>query len=240
MITSCSPGWVNYAEYNYGDLLDHLSTCKSPHQMQGAVIKHYWAKQRGYDPKDVFVVSVMPCTAKKYEKEREQLQVDGIPDVDCVITTRELARMIRRAGIMFRRLPDEDWDEDIMGDYSGAGVIFGVTGGVMEAALRTVYYQLTGEEVHRIEFTEVRGHRSGIREATINISGHELHVACASGMKSARMILDDIRAGKCKYHFIEIMGCPGGCINGGGQSYVRPVFLPDEGDDILDTYKEKS
>ena len=239
MITSCSPGWVNYAERDYPDLLPHLSTCKSPHQMQGAVIKHYWAKQRGYDPKDVFVVSVMPCTAKKYEKEREQLQVDGIPDVDCVITTRELARMIRRAGIMFRRLPDEDWDEDIMGDYSGAGVIFGVTGGVMEAALRTVYYQLTGEEVHRIEFTEVRGHRSGIREATINISGHELHVACASGMKSARMILDDIRAGKCKYHFIEIMGCPGGCINGGGQPYVRSCFLPNEEDDIFDTYRRK-
>ena len=239
MITSCSPGWVNYAERDYPDLLPHLSSCKSPHQMQGAIIKNYWAKQRGYDPKDVFVVSVMPCTAKKYEKEREQLKVNGIPDVDCVITTRELARMIRRAGIMFRRLPEEDWDEDIMGDYSGAGVIFGVTGGVMEAALRTVYWKLTGEEVHRIEFTEVRGHRSGIREATINIKGTELHVACASGMKSARMLLDDIRAGKSKYHFIEIMGCPGGCINGGGQPYVRSVFLPNEDDDIFDTYRRK-
>ena len=239
MITSCSPGWVNYAERDYPDLLPHLSSCKSPHQMQGAIIKHYWAKLRGYDPKDVFVVSVMPCTAKKYEKEREELKVDGIPDVDCVITTRELARMIRRAGIIFRRLPDEDWDEDIMGDYSGAGVIFGVTGGVMEAALRTVYWKLTGEEVHRIEFTEVRGHRSGIREATINIKGHEIHVACASGMKSARMLLDDIREGKSKYHFIEIMGCPGGCINGGGQPYVRSVFLPNEEDDIFDTYRRK-
>ena len=132
MITSCSPGWVNYAEYNYGDLLPHLSSCKSPHQMQGAIIKSYWAEQKGIDPKDIFVVSVMPCIAKKFEKERDQEKVNGIPDVDAVITTRELARMIKRAGIVFNRLPDEEWDQDIMGDYSGAGVIFGVTGGVME------------------------------------------------------------------------------------------------------------
>ena len=138
MITSCSPGWVNYAEYNYSDLLPHLSSCKSPHQMQGAVIKSYWAKQHDIAPEDVFVVSVMPCTAKKFERQREQLKVNGLPDVDAVITTRELARMIKRAGIIFERLPDEGWDQDIMGDYSGAGVIFGVTGGVMEAALRTV------------------------------------------------------------------------------------------------------
>ena len=233
MITSCSPGWVNYAEYNYGDLLPHLSSCKSPHQMQGAIIKHWWAKQ------NVFVVSVMPCVAKKFEKEREQEKVDGIPDVDAVITTRELARMIRRNGMLFRRLPDEPWDQDIMGDYSGAGVIFGVTGGVMEAALRTVYFKLTGKESEPIEFTAVRGHDAGIREASIDINGTVVNVAIASGMKSAKVLLDEIRAGKSKYQFIEIMGCPGGCINGGGQPYVRPVFLPDEDDDILDTYKEK-
>ncbi len=239
MITSCSPGWVNYAECNYPDLLPHLSSCKSPHQMQGAIIKSYWAKEKGYDPKDVFVVSVMPCIAKKYEKDRDVMEVDGIRDVDAVITTRELARMIRRCGIRFDRLPDEEWDQDIMGDYSGAGVIFGVTGGVMEAALRTVYFKLTGKEYGKVVFEEVRGHEAGIREATIDINGTKVSVAIASGMKSAKVLLDEIRAGKSKYQFIEIMGCPGGCINGGGQPYVRPVFMPNESDDILDTYKEK-
>jgi NADP-reducing hydrogenase subunit HndD len=230
---------VNYAEYNYGDLLPHLSSCKSPHQMQGAIIKSYWAQANGIDPKDVFVVSVMPCVAKKFEKEREQEKVNGIPDVDAVITTRELGRMIKRSGILFNRLPDEEWDQDIMGDYSGAGVIFGVTGGVMEAALRTVYFKLTGKEKEQITFEEVRGHDAGIREASIDINGTVVNVAIASGMKSAKVLLDEIRAGKSKYQFIEIMGCPGGCINGGGQSYVRSCFLPNEGDDILDTYKEK-
>ena len=239
MITSCSPGWINFAEYNYGDLLPHLSSCKSPHQMQGAIIKSYWAQEKGYDPKDIFVVSVMPCIAKKFEKEREQEKVNGIPDVDAVITTRELARMIKRSGIIYNRLPDEDWDPDIMGDYTGAGVIFGATGGVMEAALRTVYFKLTGKEYEKIEFTEVRGHDAGIREAAIDINGTVVNVAIASGMKSARVLLDEIREGKSKYQFIEIMGCPGGCINGGGQPYVRECFLPEEDDDIIDTYKEK-
>lgn len=239
MITSCSPGWVNYAEYYYGDLLDHLSSCKSPHQMQGAIIKSYWSKQKGYDPKDVFVVSIMPCTAKKFEKERPEMEVDGIRDVDAVLTTRELGRLIKRSGINFNRLPEEQWDQDIMGEYTGAGVIFGVTGGVMEAALRTVYYKLTGKEYGKIEFTEVRGHDAGIREASLDINGTVVNVAIASGMKSAKVLLDEIREGKSKYQFIEIMGCPGGCINGGGQSYVKPCFLPDEEDDILDTYKEK-
>ena len=239
MITSCSPGWINYAEYNYGDLLPHLSSCKSPHQMQGAIIKSYWAQQHNVDPKDVFVVSVMPCVAKKFERQREQEMVDGLYDVDAVITTRELARMIRRAGIIFNRLPDEEWDQDIMGDYSGAGVIFGVTGGVMEAALRTVYYKLTGKEHDKITFDEVKGHDAGIREASLDINGTVVNVAIASGMKSAKILLDDIRAGKSKYHFIEIMGCPGGCINGGGQPYIRPSLMPNEADDILDTYKEK-
>ena len=239
MITSCSPGWVNYAEYYYGDILDHLSSCKSPHQMQGAIIKSYWAKQKGYDPKDVFVVSVMPCTAKKFEKDRPEMEVDGIRDVDAVLTTRELGKLIKRSGINFAKLPDEDWDQDIMGEYSGAGVIFGVTGGVMEAALRTVYFKLTGKEYGKIEFTEVRGNDAGIREAAIDINGTVVNVAIASGMRSAKVLLDQIREGNSKYQFIEIMGCPGGCINGGGQSYVKPCFLPEEDDDILDTYKAK-
>ncbi len=238
-ITSCSPGWINYAEYYYGDLLDHVSSCKSPHQMQGAIIKSYWSQQKGYDPKDVFVVSVMPCTAKKFEKDRPEMEVNGIRDVDAVLTTRELGKLIKRSGINFNKLPDEDWDQDIMGEYSGAGVIFGVTGGVMEAALRTVYFKLTGKEYGKIEFTEVRGNDAGIREASLDINGTVVNVAIASGMKSAKVLLDQIREGNSKYHFIEIMGCPGGCINGGGQSYVKPCFLPNEDDDILDTYKAK-
>lgn len=238
MITSCSPGWVNYAEYNYGDLLDHLSSCKSPHEMQGAIIKSYYAEKCGIDPKDIFVVSIMPCTAKKYEKEREQLRVNELPDVDAVLTTRELARMIKRAGIMFNRLPDEEYDADIMGDYTGAGVIFGVTGGVMEAALRTVYYVLTGKEHEAVNFEQVRG-LEGIREASIDINGTTVNVAVAHGMKNAKVLLDEIREGKSKYHFIEIMGCPGGCIAGGGQPLVKSCFMPNEADDILDTYKEK-
>ncbi len=238
MITSCSPGWVNYAEYNYSDLLDHLSSCKSPHQMQGAIIKSYYAEKNGIDPKDIFVVSIMPCTAKKDEKDRDQLQVNGLKDVDAVLTTRELARMIKRAGILFTRLPDEEFDQDLLGDYTGAGVIFGVTGGVMEAALRTVYYVLTGKEHEAIKFEAVRGF-DGIREASIDINGTVVNVAIAHGMKNAKVLLDEIREGKSKYHFIEIMGCPGGCIAGGGQPIVRSCFMPNEADDILDTYKEK-
>jgi len=238
MITSCSPGWINYAEYNYGDLLGHLSTCKSPQQMQGAIIKSYYAQKAGIDPKDIFVVSVMPCTAKKDEKEREQLEVNGIRDVDAVLTTRELAKMIKRAGILFERLPDEEYDQDIMGEYTGAGVIFGVTGGVMEAAVRTVYHVITGGELEGITFEAVRG-LEGIREASVTINGTTLNLAVAHGMKNAKVLLDQIRAGESKYHFIEIMGCPGGCIAGGGQPIVRPCFLPHEDDDILDTFRAK-
>lgn len=238
MITSCSPGWINYAEYNYGDLLDHLSSCKSPHEMQGAILKSYYAQEKGIDPKDIFVVSIMPCTAKKFEKEREQLRHDGLADVDAVLTTRELARMIKRAGILFDRLPDEEYDSDIMGDYSGAGVIFGVTGGVMEAALRTVYFVLTGKEHEAIKFEAVRGF-DGIKEASIDIDGTVVNIAVAHGMKNAKVLLDEIREGKSKYHFIEIMGCPGGCVNGGGQPVVRSCFLPNEDNDIVDTYRQK-
>ena len=238
MITSCSPGWINYAEYNYGDLLEHLSSCKSPHEMFGAIVKSYYAEKNGIDPSNIFVVSIMPCTAKKGEKEREQLVTNGLRDVDAVLTTRELGKLIKRSGINFTKLPDEEFDADLLGDYSGAGVIFGVTGGVMEAALRTAYFVLTGKEHELIKFEQVRGF-DGIKEASLDINGMTVNIAVAHGMKNAKVLLDDIRAGKSKYHFIEIMGCPGGCIAGGGQPYVKPCFLPNEDDDILDTYKEK-
>ena len=238
MITSCSPGWINYAEYYYGDQLDHLSSCKSPHEMQGAIIKHYYAEKIGVKPEDMFVVSIMPCTAKKFEKEREQLVTRGLKDVDAVLTTRELGRLIKRSGINFAKLPDEEFDMDIIGDYTGAGVIFGVTGGVMEAALRTAYFALTGKEHEAIKFEAVRGF-DGIKEASIDINGTVVNVAVAHGMKNAKVLLDQIRAGESKYQFIEVMGCPGGCINGGGQSYVRECFLPNEDLDIMDTYREK-
>lgn len=238
MITSCSPGWINYAETYYGDLLDHISSCKSPHEMQGAILKSYYAKEKGIDPKDIFVVSIMPCTAKKQEKEREQLVTNGLKDVDAVLTTRELGDMIKRVGIRFHRLPDEDFDHDLMGEYSGAAVIFGVTGGVMEAALRTAYYTLEGKEHEAIKFEQVRG-LEGIKEASFTLGGTQLNVAVASSMKNAKVILDEIRAGNSKYHFIEIMGCPGGCINGGGQPIVRHCFLPNEDLDIFETYQAK-
>ncbi len=238
MITSCSPGWVNYAELNYGDLLGHLSSCKSPHQMFGAILKSYYAEKNGIDPKDMFVVSIMPCTAKKYEKEREELSVNGLKDVDAVLTTRELGKLIRRSGINFTRLPDEEFDNDIVGEYTGAGVIFGTTGGVMEAALRTAAYKLTGKELQKAELSEVRGFK-GIKEATYSFGGKEVKIAVAHGMKNAKVLLDQIRKGESPYHFIEIMGCPGGCIAGGGQPYVKPCFLPNEDADILETFKQK-
>lgn len=238
MITSCSPGWVNYAEYYYGDLLDHLSTCKSPHEMFGAILKNYYAEKIGVDPKDMFVVSIMPCSCKKFEKQRPEMENNGLRDVDAVLTTRELGKLIKRAGIIFNKLPDEDFDNDIVHDYTGAGVIFGVTGGVMEAALRTAYYVLTGKEREGVIFNEVRGFKD-IREAEFDLNGQKIKVAVTSGMKNAKILLDEIRAGKSPYTFIEIMGCPGGCINGGGQPYVREVFLPNEDLDIMDTYKQK-
>ena len=238
MITSCSPGWVNYAEYNYGDLLPHLSSCKSPHQMFGAILKSYYCEKNGIDPKDMFVVSIMPCTAKKSEKARAELSVNGLPDVDAVLTTRELGKLIKRSGINFAKLPDSEFDNDIVGEYTGAGVIFGTTGGVMEAALRTAAFKLTGEELASVALEEVRGF-AGIKEATYNLGGASVKIAVAHGMKNAKVLLDQIREGKSEYHFIEIMGCPGGCIAGGGQPYVRPCFLPNEEDDILDTYKAK-
>ena len=238
MITSCSPGWINYCEYNYGDLIPHLSSCKSPREMFGAILKTYYAEKNGIKPEDMFVVSIMPCTAKKYEAQRPEMQNDGLRDVDAVLTTRELGKLIRRAGIIWKKLPDEEFDNDVVGDYTGAGVIFGATGGVMEAALRTAVTVVTGKEPAKAEFTEVRGLK-GIKEASYNLNGTEINVAVAHGMKNAKVLLDEIRAGKSKYQFIEIMGCPGGCVAGGGQPFVKPCFLPDEDDDILDTYRDK-
>ena len=233
-ITSCSPGWINYMEYYCPELIPNISTCKSPHMMMGAIIKSYFAKSHEIDPKDIFVVSVMPCTAKKYERQRKQMP----DDVDAVLTTRELAKMIKRSGINWARLPEEDFDPDLLGDYSGAGVIFGVTGGVMEAALRTAYFWMTGKEFGKINFEAVRG-QAAIKEAAIDIEGTVVKVAVASGMKNAKVLLDQIKEGKSPYAFIEIMGCPGGCINGGGQPYVKPLFLQNEDDNILETYREK-
>ncbi len=238
MITSCSPGWINYAEYYYGDQLDHLSSCKSPHEMFGAILKSYYAERNGIKPEDMFVVSVMPCTAKKFEKDRKELAVNGLKDVDAVLTTRELAKLIKRAGIRFTKLPDEEFDNDIVGEYTGAGVIFGATGGVMEAALRTAAFVLDGKELDHVELQDVRGMK-GIKEATYHFGGMDVKVAVASGMKNAKVLLDQIREGTSPYHFIEVMGCPGGCVAGGGQPFVKPCFLPNEDDDILDTFRDK-
>ena len=238
MITSCSPGWVNYAELNYGELLGHLSSCKSPHEMLGAVVKTYFAEKKGIDPKDICVVSIMPCTAKKYEKERPELANEGLKDVDVVLTTRELAKLIKRSGINFAKLPEEEFDQDLLGEYTGAGVIFGTSGGVMEAALRTACFVLEGKEHEAIKFEAVRGMK-GLKEAALTLGGQELKVAVASGMKNAKVLLDQIKEGTSPYTFIEIMGCPGGCVNGGGQPFVKPVFLPNEDANILDTYREK-
>jgi len=233
-LTSCSPGWINYLEYFYPELIPNVSTCKSPHMMQGAITKTYFAKSHDLKPEDVFVVSIMPCTAKKYEAQRKEMP----NDVDAVLTTRECAKLIKRAGINWQKLPEEEFDQDLLGEYSGAGVIFGVTGGVMEAALRTAYFWLTGEEYAKINFTEVRG-LEGVKEATIDVKGTPVSVAVCSGMVNAKKLLDEIKEGKSKYAFIEVMCCPGGCINGGGQPYVHPTLLPNEDDDILETYRAK-
>lgn len=218
MITSCSPGWIKYCEYFYPDFIPNLSTCKSPNQMQGAVTKTYFAKQNDLDPRDIYVVSVMPCTAKKFEIARPEFGRDGYRDVDANLTTRELARMIRQAGLDFAHLPEEEFD-DMLGESSGAGVIFGVTGGVMEAALRTVVDVLTGEDMPRLEYGDVRG-LEGIKEATVSVNGTDIKVAIVHGTANAAKLLNAIRAGEKTYHFIEVMGCPGGCVTGGGQPIV--------------------
>lgn len=218
IITSCSPGWVKFCEHNFPDFLDNLSTAKSPHEMFGAIMKSYYAEKQGIDPAKIFVVSVMPCTAKKFEAGREELSSTGYPDVDAVITTRELGRMIKQAGIDFVKLEDGEFDAPF-GEASGAAVIFGATGGVMEAALRTVADILSGEDLQAIDYTAVRG-TDGIKEATVEIAGKKIRIAVASGLGNARKLLERVRAGEAQYDFIEIMGCPGGCVTGGGQPIV--------------------
>ena len=215
LITSCSPGWVKYCEHYFPDMTENLSSCKSPQQMFGAMLKTYYAEKAGIDPKDIVSVSIMPCTAKKFEIGRDDQDAAGVADVDISLTTRELARMIRRVGLDFTDLPDEGFD-DPLGESTGAGVIFGATGGVMEAALRTAVETLTGETLESLDFTEVRGTK-GIKEATYHVAGMDINVAVASGLGNARTLLNKVKSGEARYHFIEIMGCPGGCVNGGGQ-----------------------
>lgn len=216
LITSCSPGWIRYCEQHAPQFLPNLSSCKSPQQMFGALVKSYYAEQAGIDPKDIFVVSIMPCTAKKYEVQREeQRMANGCMPVDVSLTTRELARMITQAGMMFDHLPDGEFDP-MLGISTGAATIFGVTGGVMEAALRTVVETLTGEELKKLEFTEVRGMK-GVKEASYEVAGRTVRVCAASGLTNVKAVLDGITAGELHYDFIEFMACPGGCINGGGQ-----------------------
>lgn len=215
MITSCSPGWVKYIEMNYPELLPHLSTCKSPHQMFGALLKTYYAQKEGIDPEKIYVVSVMPCIAKKFERQRPEMKNNGLYDVDNVITTRELARMIKQANIEFEKLEDSEFDAP-MGEATGAAAIFGTTGGVMEAALRTAQDTLTGKNLEKINFEQVRG-GDAIKKATVNIDGKDIKVVAASGLANAKKILEEIKSGKADYQFIEIMACPGGCVMGGGQ-----------------------
>lgn len=218
MITSCSPGWVKYCETYHSDFIPNLSSCKSPHMMMGAIIKSYYAAQKNIPLEKLRVVSVMPCTAKKFEASRPEMKANGVNDVDAVITTRELAKMIKSVGLDFVNLPDEPFDP-MLGDSTGAAVIFGATGGVMEAALRTAYETLTGKALEKVDFRDVRG-IEGIKEATVEIGNLQVKVAVANGTANAGRLLDDIRDGKRSYHFIEIMGCPGGCVTGGGQPIV--------------------
>lgn len=219
MITSCSPGWIKFCEHNFPDFLDNLSSCKSPHQMFGAIIKSYWAEKNNIDPENIVTVSVMPCVAKKFECGREEMEVGGNRDVDIVISTRELARMIKSAGINFTELPDDEKFDKPFEEATGAGVIFGATGGVMEAALRTVADVLTGEDLEKVDYHAVRG-TEGIKEATVKIGDMDVRVAIAHGLGNARQLLNNIRDGKAEYEFIEIMACPGGCVTGGGQPIV--------------------
>ena len=215
MITSCSPGWIRYIELNYPELIPHLSSCKSPHQMFGAIIKSYYAEKMGIDPSKIYVVSVMPCIAKKFERTRDNMQGTGFDDVDAVLTTRELARMIKQAHIEFTGLEETGFD-DPMGEATGAAAIFGTTGGVMEAALRTVAEKVTGNTFGKLEYEAVRG-EDGIKRASIDLNGQEVKVVVASGLKNAQTILEEIKSGKADYQFVEIMACPGGCVMGGGQ-----------------------
>ncbi len=215
LITSCSPGWIRYMEFYYPELMENVSSCKSPQQMFGATIKTYYAQKMGIDPKNLYVVSIMPCTAKKFEKMRDYQNASGYPDIDATLTTRELAKLIKQRGIMLPALADSALENPI-GEFSGAGVIFGATGGVMEAALRTAVEKLTGEKLAKLDFTEVRG-MEGIKEASYKVGGLDVKVAVASGLSNAKVLCEKIKNGEADYQFIEIMCCPGGCVNGGGQ-----------------------
>jgi NADH-quinone oxidoreductase subunit G/NADP-reducing hydrogenase subunit HndD len=217
LLTSCSPGWIKYIEHNYPEYLGNLSTCKSPQQMFGALAKTYYAQNAGIESQDMFVVSVMPCTAKKFEALRPEMTDSGHQDVDAVLTTRELGRILKQAGVDFASLPESEFD-DPLGISTGAAAIFGVTGGVMEAALRTVYEVVTGQELTSVEFSAVRG-LEGIKEATVDLAGAKVKVAVAHGLGNARKIMELIKAGQADYAFVEVMCCPGGCIGGGGQPY---------------------
>ena len=219
LITSCSPGWIKFCEQFFPDFLDNLSTCKSPQEMLGALLKSYYPEKNGLDPAKVFVVSIMPCTAKKFEAQRPELSATGYPDVDVVLTTRELARMIKEAGLDFVNLPDSDYDPTL-GDSTGAAVIFGATGGVMEAALRTVYEVVTGKPLENIEITAVRG-LEGVKEAEVQVGDLTVRAAVAHGTGNAKALLEKVRSGEKQYHVIEVMACPGGCVSGGGQPIVK-------------------
>ncbi|HEX2963564.1 MAG TPA: NADH-dependent [FeFe] hydrogenase, group A6 [Ignavibacteriales bacterium] len=215
MFTSCCPGWIKYIEQNRPEMLEHISSCKSPHEMLGAITKTYYAKKMGLDPKDIFVVSIMPCTVKKFESDRPELSEVLMQDVDAVLTTRELVRYFKMAGIDFSDLPEDKFDNPL-GESTGAAVIFGTSGGVMEAALRTAYHILTGNELEKLEFEDIRGLK-GIKETSVKIDSMELHIAVVNGIGNVGPVLDEIQNGTSKYDFIEVMACPGGCINGGGQ-----------------------
>jgi len=245
IITSCSPGWIKYIEHFFPECLKHLSSCKSPQQMFGTLAKTYYAEKIGCKPEDMYVVSIMPCTAKKFEAERPEMKDSGVQDVDAVLTTREAARMIKEAGIDFINLPDDDFDEP-MGMSTGAGTIFGAAGGVMEAALRTAYEVITGKTLEKVEFNEVRG-MEGLKKANVIIDGLELRLAAANGLANARVLLQEIKEGKSPYHFIEIMACPGGCLGGGGQpmptnlavrkARAKSIYREDEGKPIRKSHE---
>lgn len=217
ILTSCCPGWVNFMEQQFSDLIDIPSSCKSPHEMFGAVAKSYLCEKMGIEPKDLVVVSIMPCIAKKFEAARPELESDGNSDVDVVITTRELASMIKEAGINFQEFEDEDFD-DPLGESTGAGAIFGATGGVIEATVRTAYEKITGEELGELEFTDLRG-LTGIKETEVEIDGKKIRIAVANGLGNTRRLLEKVQSGEEEIHAIEVMACPGGCIGGGGQPY---------------------
>lgn len=248
MFTSCCPGWVKYAEMNNPEILDHISTCKSPHEMEGAVLKTYYAKKMGIDPKDIFVVSIMPCTVKKYESARPELKEEILPDVDAVLTTRELVRFFKIAGIDFNDLPESEFDNPL-GESTGAAAIFGTSGGVMEAALRTAYWKLTGKDLDKLEFEEIRG-MDGVKEATVNINGMDINIAVVNGIGNVKQIVEEVASGKSKHHFIEVMACPGGCINGGGQPIhqkpekvmkrVKVLYQIDENAKFRRSYENES